>query len=171
MATTAMDYENANGDRFDGESHLSAPQRHASSVATQSRCRQSISPPPRTIDADMCIAEDAPRYERDRSASPRRDDGHESSRRRSMSPNGHDRYVFPIESSTGHPSIHPSASWPPSDIAFTAPRPSTTTTTRMTMGPSTPDPTSSSPASTRVLRRPRSPASLRSMARLRSARS
>ncbi|KAK1829653.1 hypothetical protein QBC39DRAFT_332273 [Podospora conica] len=52
MATTAMDYENANGDRFD---------------------------------------EDAPRYERDRSASPRRDDGHDSSRRRSMSPNGHDR--------------------------------------------------------------------------------
>ncbi|KAK0626572.1 hypothetical protein B0T14DRAFT_534695 [Immersiella caudata] len=52
MATTAMDYENANGDRFD---------------------------------------EDAPRYDRDRSASPRRDDGHDSSRRRSMSPNGHDR--------------------------------------------------------------------------------
>ncbi|KAK3944180.1 Serine/arginine-rich splicing factor SR45a [Diplogelasinospora grovesii] len=51
MATTAMDYENANGDRF----------------------------------------EDAPRYDRDRSASPRRDDGHDSSRRRSMSPNGHDR--------------------------------------------------------------------------------
>lgn len=47
-----MDYENANGDRFD---------------------------------------EDAPRYDRDRSASPRRDDGHESSRRRSMSPNGNDR--------------------------------------------------------------------------------
>ncbi|KAK3378529.1 hypothetical protein B0H63DRAFT_250320 [Podospora didyma] len=52
MATTAMDYENANGDRFD---------------------------------------EEAPRYDRDRSASPRRDDGHESSRRRSMSPNGNDR--------------------------------------------------------------------------------
>jgi transformer-2 protein len=52
MATTAMDYENANGERFD---------------------------------------DDAPRYDRDRSASPRRDDGHESSRRRSMSPNGHDR--------------------------------------------------------------------------------
>ncbi|KAK4204287.1 putative RNA-binding protein [Triangularia verruculosa] len=51
MATTSMDYENANGDRFDDE---------------------------------------APRYERDRSASPRRDDGHES-RRRSMSPNGNDR--------------------------------------------------------------------------------
>jgi len=64
-----------------------------------------------------------------------------------------------------------SVSWPSSNTAFTAPRPSTTTTTRMTMGPSTPDPTSSSPASTRVLRRPRSLASLRSMARLRSARS
>jgi hypothetical protein len=36
--------------------------------------------------------EDAPRYDRERSASPRRDDGHDS-RRRSMSPNGHDRYV------------------------------------------------------------------------------
>lgn len=46
-----MDYENANGDRFD---------------------------------------DDGPRYDRDRSASPRRDDGHES-RRRSMSPNGNDR--------------------------------------------------------------------------------
>ncbi|KAK0636180.1 hypothetical protein B0T17DRAFT_70885 [Bombardia bombarda] len=52
MATTAMDYENANVDRFDDE---------------------------------------PPRYDRDRSASPRRDDGHESTRRRSMSPNGNDR--------------------------------------------------------------------------------
>lgn len=61
MATTAMDYENANGDRFD---------------------------------------EDAPRYDRDRSASPRRDDGHDSSRRRSMSPNGMDR--APIKNDKSH---------------------------------------------------------------------
>lgn len=52
MATTAMDYENANGDRFD---------------------------------------EEPVRYDRERSASPRRDDGGHDSRRRSMSPNGHDR--------------------------------------------------------------------------------
>ncbi|KAK3995085.1 putative RNA-binding protein C25G10.01 [Cladorrhinum sp. PSN332] len=59
MATTSMDYENANGDRFDDE---------------------------------------APRYDRDRSASPRRDDGHES-RRRSMSPNGNDRAPVKSENS------------------------------------------------------------------------
>ncbi|KAK4464821.1 Serine/arginine-rich splicing factor SR45a [Cladorrhinum samala] len=59
MATTSMDYENANGDRFDDE---------------------------------------PPRYDRDRSASPRRDDGHES-RRRSMSPNGNDRAPIKSENS------------------------------------------------------------------------
>ncbi|KXX77584.1 Serine/arginine-rich splicing factor SR45a [Madurella mycetomatis] len=59
MATTSMDYENANGDRFD---------------------------------------DDAARYDRDRSASPRRDDGHDS-RRRSMSPNGNDR--APVKSDGG----------------------------------------------------------------------
>ncbi|KAL1881137.1 hypothetical protein VTK73DRAFT_4584 [Phialemonium thermophilum] len=53
MATTAMDYENANGDRYE---------------------------------------EDAPRYDhRDRSASPRRDDGPDMSRRRSLSPINNDR--------------------------------------------------------------------------------
>ncbi|KAM7195267.1 Serine/arginine-rich splicing factor SR45a [Rhypophila sp. PSN 637] len=50
MATTAMDYESTNPDRFDDE---------------------------------------GPRYDRDRSASPRREE--EPSRRRSMSPNGTDR--------------------------------------------------------------------------------
>ena len=50
MATTAMDYEPANGDRYE---------------------------------------DDGPRYERDqRSASPRRDDGHDNVRRRSASPAG-----------------------------------------------------------------------------------
>ncbi|ROV87524.1 hypothetical protein VSDG_09904 [Cytospora chrysosperma] len=54
MATTAMDYENPSGDRFEDE---------------------------------------APRYERDnRSASPRSDNGHDSTRRRSASPGG-DRNV------------------------------------------------------------------------------
>ncbi|KAK7749858.1 hypothetical protein SLS53_000439 [Cytospora paraplurivora] len=53
MATTAMDYENPNGDRFEDE---------------------------------------GPRYERDnRSASPRSDNGHDSTRRRSASPGGGDR--------------------------------------------------------------------------------
>ncbi|KAK1770349.1 hypothetical protein QBC33DRAFT_512115 [Phialemonium atrogriseum] len=52
MATTAMDYENAAGDRFE---------------------------------------EEAPRYDRDRSASPRRDDGPDLSRRRSLSPHPHER--------------------------------------------------------------------------------
>ncbi|KAK4225498.1 Serine/arginine-rich splicing factor SR45a, partial [Podospora fimiseda] len=42
---------------------------------------------------------EAPRYDRDRSASPRRDDGHES-RRRSMSPNGNDR--APVKSENSH---------------------------------------------------------------------
>lgn len=52
MATTAMDYENANGERFE---------------------------------------EDTTRYDRDRSASPRRDNGHDSARHRSLSP-GRDRH-------------------------------------------------------------------------------
>ncbi len=39
--------------------------------------------------------DDGARYDRDRSASPRRDDGHDS-RRRSMSPNGNDRYVAQV---------------------------------------------------------------------------
>jgi transformer-2 protein len=43
--------------------------------------------------------DDGPRYDRDRSASPRRDDGHDS-RRRSMSPNGNDR--APIKSDGGN---------------------------------------------------------------------
>ncbi|KAL2142067.1 hypothetical protein VTI28DRAFT_1580 [Corynascus sepedonium] len=43
--------------------------------------------------------DDGPRYDRDRSASPRRDDGHDS-RRRSMSPNGNDR--APIKSDSGN---------------------------------------------------------------------
>lgn len=48
MATTAMDYENANGDRFDGESRIPPPacsDTRLLSPHTQSRCRQSISPP------------------------------------------------------------------------------------------------------------------------------
>ncbi|KAK2066520.1 hypothetical protein P8C59_000329 [Phyllachora maydis] len=70
MATTAMDYENANGDRFE---------------------------------------EDAPRYDRDRSASPRRDDvrddardeGIDSGRRRSLSPVPMDRSNAKNEAGSG----------------------------------------------------------------------
>ncbi|KAK4138757.1 RNA-binding domain-containing protein [Trichocladium antarcticum] len=77
MATTSMDYENANGDRFDDE---------------------------------------PPRYERDRSASPRRDDGHES-RRRSMSPKGNDR--APIKSDNGPNDDDPGAINPGSNLFVT----------------------------------------------------
>jgi hypothetical protein len=166
MATTAMDYENANGDRFDGELLLSC--RHASSATIAVAVSSTKPSNAENGDADICIAEDAPRYERDRSASPRRDDGHDSSRRRSMSPNGHDRYVLPPgQAQTIDPSMH----CPSSHSFFAAPRPSITTTTRMMTVPLTRVPTSSSPASTLVLRRPRSPASSRSMVRSRSARS
>ncbi|KAF5536857.1 RNA-binding protein [Fusarium napiforme] len=61
MATTAMDYEAANGDRYE------APQV-----------------------ANRPVLDEAPRYERDnRSASPRPRDDNEGSRRRSASPGGH----------------------------------------------------------------------------------
>lgn len=75
MATTAMDYESANGDRYDGILSL-IPTFHYQPLTR--------------IQLD-----EAPRYERDpRSASPRpsRDDGMEISRRRSASPGAnHDR--------------------------------------------------------------------------------
>ncbi|KAF6836106.1 RNA-binding protein C25G10.01 [Colletotrichum musicola] len=72
MATTSMDYEAANGDRYDGSFHLDDT-RHRDYALT-----------------DYRLADEAPRYERDnRSASPRplRDDG-DSGRRRSASPSG-----------------------------------------------------------------------------------
>ena len=85
MATTAMDYENANGDRYEG----------------QLDTRIDLLMRPRPIspgDLTRYGADDGPRYERDqRSASPRpmRDDGPDS-RRRSASPNGNaDRYAQP----------------------------------------------------------------------------
>lgn len=78
MATTAMDYEAANGDRYEGLFGL-CPLRFPQHASLLRPC-----------------LDEAPRYERDnRSASPRgaRDD-HEGSRRRSASPNGsNDRYV------------------------------------------------------------------------------
>lgn len=89
MATTAMDYENANGDRFDGKFHRESG--HASVAPPVARLDEIHAIQIR--DTDSSTTEDAPRYDRDRSASPRRDEVHESSRRRSMSPNGHDRYV------------------------------------------------------------------------------
>ena len=105
MATTAMDYENANGDRFDGKLfYIHAANTHHS--------QETSSTPTHTpgihknilsqmgSSANMFGSEDAPRYDRDRSASPRRDDGHDSSRRRSMSPNGHDRYARRIPLTT-----------------------------------------------------------------------
>ncbi|KAK0703226.1 hypothetical protein B0T26DRAFT_756792 [Lasiosphaeria miniovina] len=88
MATTAMDYENANGNRFDSES----PQRGRDQPAsTQCASTQPALP----------SNKGAPRYDRDRSTSPRRDDRHESSRRRSMSPNGNDRYSAPSKNDGG----------------------------------------------------------------------
>lgn len=75
-----MDYEAANGDRYDGSFYLDAARRpQTNSALTDSR-----------------PADEAPRYERDnRSVSPRpiRDDG-DSGRRRSASPAGNgDRYA------------------------------------------------------------------------------
>lgn len=80
MATTTMDYENANGDRYDGR-------QHASRAQLKFLCNSRLTNMPL----------DEPRgYERDqRSASPRamRDDP-ENGRRRSASPGtSADRYV------------------------------------------------------------------------------
>ncbi|KAI3543953.1 transformer-SR ribonucleoprotein [Colletotrichum costaricense] len=74
MASTAMDYEAANGDRYDGSFFLDTdrPPKHDEALT------------------DKRDTDEAPRYERDnRSASPRpaRDDG-DSGRRRSASPSG-----------------------------------------------------------------------------------
>ncbi|KAJ0298453.1 hypothetical protein COL5a_009571 [Colletotrichum fioriniae] len=74
MASTAMDYEAANGDRYDGSFFLDTdrPPKHDEALT------------------DQRDTDEAPRYERDnRSASPRpaRDDG-DSGRRRSASPSG-----------------------------------------------------------------------------------
>jgi hypothetical protein len=104
MATTAMDYENANGDRFDGNAPSSPCTARFGFFSPP--IASSLSDTPRLHKPQRCAdtirTEDAPRYDRDRSASPRRDDGHDSSRRRSMSPNGHDRYV--CRSRLTHPS-------------------------------------------------------------------
>jgi transformer-2 protein len=85
MATTSMDYEAANGDRYEGQSSpftFRAPTRSSNIKLT----------------ADA-ITDEAPRYERDnRSASPRplRDDV-DGGRRRSASPSGNgDRYASPF---------------------------------------------------------------------------
>lgn len=109
MATTSMDYENANGDRFDGKFWLSFPslsqpyESRADSLCLPTclrdwcaQTRERVdSPNSQKTQASLTFRniDETTRYERDRSASPRRDDGHES-RRRSMSPNGNDRYVF-----------------------------------------------------------------------------
>ncbi|KAK1968253.1 RNA-binding domain-containing protein [Colletotrichum sublineola] len=74
MATTSMDYEAANGDRYDGSFFLDTSRRSQQDEAL----------------TDVRNTDEAPRYERDnRSASPRpaRDDG-DSGRRRSASPSG-----------------------------------------------------------------------------------
>ncbi|GKT48850.1 putative RNA-binding protein [Colletotrichum spaethianum] len=74
MATTSMDYEAANGDRYDGSFYLDTNRRSQHDEAL----------------TDVRDTDEAPRYERDnRSASPRpaRDDG-DSGRRRSASPSG-----------------------------------------------------------------------------------
>lgn len=75
MATTAMDYETANGDRFDGKSDFAY------------YCISSIYKIRHSTNTHIPL-DDGPRYERDqRSASPRasRDDGIDT-RRRSASP-------------------------------------------------------------------------------------
>lgn len=108
MATTAMDYEAANGDRFEGQSQSSPAQLHQSATSTTSastRLRGGPYSAVYDINTNDPSTDEAPRYERDqRSASPRRDDGHDSSRRRSASPSGNgDPYVnFPSHSAPPH---------------------------------------------------------------------
>lgn len=83
MATTSMDYEAANGDRYEGQSFFVDVDRPDTTQADQ------------TLTSDR-VLDEAPRYERDnRSASPRplRDDP-EGGRRRSASPGAGDRYVL-----------------------------------------------------------------------------
>ncbi|TPX15115.1 uncharacterized protein E0L32_004673 [Thyridium curvatum] len=102
MATTAMDYEAANGDRFEGQSQSSLSpsarlhqQAAPSNTSASTHARGGPYRAAYDIDTRHTPADEAPRYERDqRSASPRRDDGHDSSRRRSASPSGNgDPYV------------------------------------------------------------------------------
>ena len=72
----SMDYENENGGRYDGMNH--APHLHSTPMLVLTHRR----------------VDEAPRYERDRSASPRptrRNDSPRGGARRSASPNGNGR--------------------------------------------------------------------------------
>lgn len=92
MATTSMDYEAANGDRYEGTFCCCAHRRVPAFVNLPGSLHDFI-PLTHSFPTD-----EAPRYERDnRSASPRplRDE-HEGGRRRSASPGGNpDRFVHP----------------------------------------------------------------------------
>lgn len=90
MATTAMDYENSGGDRFDG---MLDPLDTRFTQRVSFPHRDSEIPPSETNLGPLL--DEAPRYDRDnRSASPRSDNGgNDSTRRRSASPGG-DRSVL-----------------------------------------------------------------------------
>jgi hypothetical protein len=92
MATTSMDYE-ATGERYDGKRLCFVTVVGRARAASPQSLRATTAIDAASNNADQ-ILDDGPRYDRDRSASPRRDDGHDS-RRRSMSPIGNDRYVVP----------------------------------------------------------------------------